>query len=76
SSLQQLMPGERDIHVSTAAGTIVLAGTVSNSQAAQQAVQIAHAYSDSAGDGGGAGKGAGVLNMLAVTSPQQVMLEV
>ncbi|MDP9585667.1 UNVERIFIED_ORG: pilus assembly protein CpaC [Burkholderia contaminans] len=74
SSLQQLMPGERDIHVSTAAGTIVLAGTVSNSQAAQQAVQIAHAYSDSAGDG--AGKGAGVLNMLAVTSPQQVMLEV
>ncbi|WP_175675993.1 type II and III secretion system protein family protein [Burkholderia ambifaria] len=77
SSLQQLMPGERDIHVSTAAGTIVLAGTVSNSQAAQQAVQIAHAYSDSAGEGGGgAGKGAGVLNMLAVTSPQQVMLEV
>ncbi|WP_334043787.1 type II and III secretion system protein family protein [Burkholderia ambifaria] len=76
SSLQQLMPGERDIHVSTAAGTIVLAGTVSNSQAAQQAVQIAHAYSDSAGDGAGAGKGAGVLNMLAVTSPQQVMLEV
>ncbi|MET3823748.1 pilus assembly protein CpaC [Burkholderia sp. PvR073] len=76
ASLQQLMPGERDIHVSTAAGTIVLAGNVSNSQAAQQAVQIAHAYSDSAGDGGGAGKGAGVLNMLAVTSPQQVMLEV
>ena len=76
ASLQQLMPGERDIHVSTAAGTIVLAGNVSNSQAAQQAVQIAHAYSDSAGDGSGAGKGAGVLNMLAVTSPQQVMLEV
>ena len=74
SSLMQLMPNERDIHVSTAAGTIVLAGTVSNSLAAQQAVQIAHAYGDSAGDGGG--KGAGVLNMLAVTSPQQVMLEV
>ncbi len=75
ASLMQLMPNERDIHVSTAAGTIVLAGTVSNSQAAQQAVQIARAYSDSAGEGGGA-KGAGVLNMLAVTSPQQVMLEV
>ncbi|WP_175764490.1 type II and III secretion system protein family protein [Burkholderia latens] len=78
ASLMQLMPNERDIHVSTAAGTIVLAGTVSNSQAAQQAVQIARAYSDSAGggDGGGAAKGGGVLNMLAVTSPQQVMLEV
>ncbi|RQZ10113.1 type II and III secretion system protein family protein [Burkholderia sp. Bp9031] len=76
ASLQQLMPNERDIHVSTAAGTIVLAGTVSNSQAAQQAVQIARAYSDSAGEGGGGAKGGGVLNMLAVTSPQQVMLEV
>ncbi|RQR37275.1 type II and III secretion system protein family protein [Burkholderia sp. Bp9142] len=74
ASLMQLMPNERDIHVSTAAGTIVLAGNVSNSQAAQQAVQIARAYSDSASDGGG--KGGGVLNMLAVTSPQQVMLEV
>ncbi|AOI61729.1 type II and III secretion system protein family protein [Burkholderia diffusa] len=74
ASLMQLMPNERDIHVSTAAGTIVLAGTVSNSQAAQQAVQIARAYGDSAGEGGG--KSAGVLNMLAVTSPQQVMLEV
>ncbi|WP_063552981.1 type II and III secretion system protein family protein [Burkholderia territorii] len=74
ASLMQLMPNERDIHVSTAAGTIVLAGTVSNSQAAQQAVQIAHAYGDSATEGGA--KGAGVLNMLAVTSPQQVMLEV
>ncbi|WP_322025099.1 type II and III secretion system protein family protein [Burkholderia sp. BCC1977] len=74
ASLMQLMPNEHDIHVSTAAGTIVLAGNVSNSQAAQQAVQIARAYSDSAGDGGG--KGGGVLNMLAVTSPQQVMLEV
>lgn len=76
ASLLQLMPTERDIHVSTAAGTIVLAGNVSNSQAAQQAVQIARAYSDSAGEGGGGAKGGGVLNMLAVTSPQQVMLEV
>ncbi|RQS35411.1 type II and III secretion system protein family protein [Burkholderia sp. Bp8992] len=77
ASLLQLMPTERDIHVSTAAGTIVLAGTVSSSQAAQQAVQIAHAYGDSAGDPAAGGKGGGgVLNMLNVTSPQQVMLEV
>ncbi|EMN5130344.1 type II and III secretion system protein family protein, partial [Burkholderia contaminans] len=77
ASLTQLMPNERDIHVSTAAGTIVLAGTVSSSMAAQQAVQIARAYGDSASDPAGGGKaGAGVLNMLNVTSPQQVMLEV
>ncbi|WP_396333766.1 type II and III secretion system protein family protein [Burkholderia anthina] len=75
ASLQQLMPAEHDIHVSTAAGTIVLAGNVSSSQAAQQAMLIAHAYGDSAGEGGGKG-GGGVLNMLSVTSPQQVMLEV
>ncbi|AOJ00097.1 type II and III secretion system protein family protein [Burkholderia sp. LA-2-3-30-S1-D2] len=76
ASLAQLMPDEHAIHVSNAAGTIVLAGTVSSSQAAQQAVQIARAYSESTGEGGGTGKGGGVLNMLNVTSPQQVMLEV
>ncbi|UVE70262.1 type II and III secretion system protein family protein (plasmid) [Burkholderia pyrrocinia] len=77
ASLQQLLPAERDIHVSTAAGTIVLAGSVSNSQAAQQAMQIARAYGDSGSDPAAGGKpGGGVLNMLSVTSPQQVMLEV
>ncbi|WP_324658045.1 type II and III secretion system protein family protein [Burkholderia thailandensis] len=80
ASLRQLMPRERDIRVSTAADTIVLAGNVSSAQAAQQAVAIAKAYSDrtNAGalGGGGGGTRAGVLNMLTVTSPQQVMLEV
>ncbi|AOJ07860.1 type II and III secretion system protein family protein [Burkholderia mayonis] len=83
TSLRQLMPAERDIRVSTAADTIVLAGNVSSAQASQQAVAIAKAYSDrtNVGRGGGAGAGpggprGGVLNMLTVTSPQQVMLEV
>ncbi|WP_126283613.1 type II and III secretion system protein family protein [Burkholderia stagnalis] len=78
ASLAQLMPGERDIHVSTAADTIVLAGNVSSSQAAQQASAIAKAYANS-GSGNGANgenKGGNVLNMLTVTAPQQVMLEV
>ncbi|WP_438308605.1 type II and III secretion system protein family protein [Burkholderia pseudomallei] len=79
ASLRQLMPREHDIRVSTAADTIVLAGNVSSAQAAQQAVAIAKAYSNrtnagAAGSGGGAR--ADVLNMLTVTSPQQVMLEV
>ncbi|WP_063534303.1 type II and III secretion system protein family protein [Burkholderia sp. MSMB1589WGS] len=85
TSLRQLMPRERDIRVSTAADTIVLAGNVSSAQAAQQAVAIAKAYSDRTnagaagngnGNGGGGGSRADVLNMLTVTSPQQVMLEV
>ncbi|AOI72811.1 type II and III secretion system protein family protein [Burkholderia ubonensis] len=78
ASLGQLMPGERDIHVSTAADTIVLAGNVSSSQAAQQAAAIAKAYAIAGGGGAnGDSKGGGtVLNMLTVTAPQQVMLEV
>lgn len=76
ASLAQLMPGERDIHVSTAADTIVLAGNVSSSQAAQQAAAIAKAYANSGSGGNGENKGGNVLNMLTVTAPQQVMLEV
>ncbi|WP_308142460.1 type II and III secretion system protein family protein [Burkholderia pseudomallei] len=79
ASLRQLMPRERDIRVSTAADTIVLAGNVSSAQAAQQAVAIAKAYSNrtnAGAAGSGGGTRADVLNMLTVTSPQQVMLEV
>jgi pilus assembly protein CpaC len=78
ASLQQLMPGEHDIRVSTAADNLVLMGHVSSAQAAQQAAQIAAVYSVSHGASGGAGGSgkSGVLNMLTVDSPEQVMLEV
>jgi len=81
ASLTQLMPEEHGIRVSTAADNLVLAGHVSSAQAAQQAVEIATVYSshttaDGSGAGAGAGKSGGVLNMLTVDSPQQVMLEV
>ena len=46
------------------------------SMAAQRGRTIARAYGDSAGDPAGGGKAGGVLNMLNVTSPQRVMLEV
>lgn len=75
ASLQQLLPGERDIHVSTAADNLVLMGHVSTAQAAQQAAQIAAVYSVAHGSTTGGAKG-GVLNMLSVDSPEQVMLEV
>lgn len=44
SQLRQLMPGEKDIRVSTAADSIVLQGTVSDSSKADQAMSIAEAY--------------------------------
>ncbi|MPW17846.1 secretin [Paraburkholderia sp. CNPSo 3157] len=46
-ALGQLMPEERGIRVSTAAGNLVLAGRVSSAPAAQQAMQIAQAFADS-----------------------------
>ncbi|WP_341319195.1 type II and III secretion system protein family protein [Paraburkholderia sp. IMGN_8] len=45
-SLGQLLPNERSIRVSTAAGNLVLGGHVSSSPAAQQAMEIAKAYAD------------------------------
>ncbi|POR51693.1 pilus assembly protein CpaC [Paraburkholderia eburnea] len=74
SSLAQLLPNEHDVRVSTAGDNLVLSGRVSTAQAAQQIVEIAKVYSTHAA--GGDGKGGGVLNMLSVDSPQQVMLEV
>ncbi|AXE95745.1 MULTISPECIES: type II and III secretion system protein family protein [Paraburkholderia] len=43
-SLGQLLPAERGIRVSTAAGNLVLGGHVSSSPAAQQAMEIAKAH--------------------------------
>lgn len=74
SSLAQLLPNEHDVRVSTAGDNLVLSGRVSTAQAAQQIVEIAKVYSTHAA--GSDGKGGGVLNMLSVDSPQQVMLEV
>ncbi|CAN7679558.1 type II and III secretion system protein family protein [Trinickia sp. LjRoot230] len=95
-SISQLMPAERGIRVSTAAGNLVLGGSVSSAGAAQQAMEIARAYaiaqpaqqsqSTSAPSGNGTGGGSeafsstsstgGIINMMALDSPQQVMLEV
>ncbi|MCY1335557.1 type II secretion system protein D [compost metagenome] len=74
TSLVQLLPGEPGIRVMTAADNLVLTGSVTNAQAAQQAMDIAQAYANAAHSD--ANKKGNVLNMLSVDTPQQVMLEV
>lgn len=71
TSLAQLMPEERNIRVTTAGDHVVLSGSVSGAEAAQRAVEIARIYANTNG-----GKAGGVLNLMSIDSPQQVMLEV
>ena len=84
-ALRRLLPQETQLRVSAAADSLVLAGVVSDAAAAEHAVAIAEAYlrrgvAPAAAAGAGitasdAGSGR-IVNMLAVASPQQVMLEV
>ena len=87
ATLANLMPREKDIHITSAADSLVLTGQVSHAVAAEQVVAIATAFVRSAAgdkpESSGAGKGsaqsaamARVVNMLSVSAPQQVMLEV
>ena len=69
SKLQQIMPNEKGIKVSTAADSLVLSGVVTDAVKADKAMALAEAY-------GGKDKDKKVINMLQVAAPQQVMLEV
>ncbi|MDO9151914.1 MAG: type II and III secretion system protein family protein [Methylotenera sp.] len=69
AKLQQIMPSEKGIKVSTAADSLVLSGTVADAVKVDQAMALAEAY-------GGKDKDKKVINMLRVAAPQQVMLEV
>ena len=72
SVLGQLLPAEKDIKVSSAFDSIVLSGTVSDSEALVRVTDLANAYVR-----GGDGKASQrIVNMLGVGAPQQVMLEV
>ena len=67
SKLQQMLPGEQGVKVSTAADSLVLTGMVSDAVKADKVVALAEAYAE---------KDKKVINMLQVVAPQQVMLEV
>ena len=64
--LGELLPEERAIKVSGADNAVVLTGTVSDASKLDQVMSLATSYGD----------GKKVVNLLRVTSPQQVMLEV
>jgi pilus assembly protein CpaC len=96
SRIDQLLPNEKNIKLTTAADTVIISGTATDVVKADQIMSIATAYvqrSSRAGQspgGGGAAPAAGaapatgggasaapkVVNMMSVSAPQQVMLEV
>ena len=66
AKLAELMPKETGIIVKSAENAIVLTGEVNDAAKLDEALRLATAYGD----------GKRVINMLRVTAPQQVMLEV
>jgi pilus assembly protein CpaC len=66
AKLGELMPEETGISVKSAENAIVLTGKVTDATKLDEAMRVATAY----------GGGKRVVNLLRVTSPQQVMLEV
>lgn len=92
ATLASVMPDEKDIRVIGAADSLVLSGTVSDAAAVARATELANAYvrrplhplPAGSKDGAGGtqqnqqqvGSGVRVVNLLAVSAPQQVQLEV
>ncbi len=66
SKLAEVMPEETDIHVKSAENALVLTGRVNDPSKLDETMRIATAYGD----------GKRVVNLLRVSTPQQVMLEV
>ncbi len=90
ATLAAAMPEERDIKVLVAGDTVILSGTVSDAGAVARAIELAGAYvrrplrplsmPDKQEQGGAesaaAPGGSRVVNLLSVSAPQQVQLEV
>jgi pilus assembly protein CpaC len=66
AKLAEVMPKDTEIHVTAAENALVLTGQVNDAVKLDEAMRIAQAYGD----------GKRVVNLLRVTTPQQVMLEV
>ncbi len=85
-SLKAALPGETDIELTMASGSVVLRGSVADIGAADAAAQLAQAYTRqlnrylASSGGGSAPTGASgqsqVINLLRIRDAQQVMLDV
>ena len=74
--IAELLPAEKEIKVTSAFDSIVLSGTVTDTEALTRVTDLANSYvRTGAGDSGGKANPR-VVNMLEVGAPQQVMLEV
>ena len=73
-AIGQLLPNEKDIRINVAFDSLVLKGTVSDSEAVVRITDLANAYVRSQNGNGQSNQR--VVNMLEVAAPQQVMLEV
>ncbi len=79
---EQLLGGEKNVKISTAADSLILSGEVSDVVKLDQVLALANAYvakdeKKGGGDAAGGGKDkVKVINMMTVAAPQQVMLEV
>jgi pilus assembly protein CpaC len=73
--LQQLMPAEQGVKVSSAFDSIVLSGNVSDPGALVRVTDLANAFVRGQ-TGSSTARMTRVVNMLSVSAPQQVMLEV
>jgi pilus assembly protein CpaC len=92
ATLAAVMPEEKDIRVLAAADSLVLTGTVSDGAAVARVVELATAYvrrplramsavpkelePKAGGQGAAANPALRVVNLLGVSAPQQVQLEV
>jgi pilus assembly protein CpaC len=86
AAIDQLLPEERErvpeaerVKVSAAFDSLVLKGTVSDSEALVRVTDLANAYlrgGETNGNSGAAAANPRIVNMLTVGAPQQVMLEV
>lgn len=86
AALAALLPEEKNIRVSAAADALVLSGTVENGATLAQVQELAQAFvrapakalagADNAQSAGATAGGARIVNLLGISAPQQVMLEV
>jgi pilus assembly protein CpaC len=77
AAIKQLLPGESNVVVNSAADSLVLTGNMSDAVAVDKAMALANAFVRKSGGGGSQGaRSDRIVNMMSISAPQQVMLEV